>query len=181
MGGYLLDRSELGDVKVGFPDCCFSVGKNWFRCRTGAIIIEEDCFLAVKTRSAPHFYTVGGGIHVGERSEDCVVREVQEETGVLYEIDRLAAVCENFFTGKEAALDGYSCHVIEFYYLMKSRGSRELHSASYGWNREREELSWIPLHELPGTNIKPDFLRTRLPELLAGSGVAHIVEGERGV
>lgn len=169
----------LGPVKVGFPDCCFSVGKNWFRYRAGALIIEDGYFLAMKTASAPHFYTVGGGVHLGELSEDCVRREVQEETGVPYEVDRLAAVCENLFIGKESQLLGYDCHVIEFYYLMKSRGSRNLHSESYGWNHERESLHWIPLAELPDTLIKPDFLRTRLPEILAETALVHIVNDER--
>ncbi|MBQ9538352.1 MAG: DUF4298 domain-containing protein, partial [Treponema sp.] len=162
-------------VRTGFPDCCFSVARNWFRCRTGAIIIEDDCFLAIRTSSAPHFYTVGGGIHLGEKSEDCVLREVQEETGVRYELDRLAAVCENLFIGREKRLEGFNCHVIEFYYLMKSRGSRDLHCESFGWNKEQEELVWIPLEKLPETNIKPDFLKTRLPEILSSKDLIHIV------
>lgn len=35
---------------------------------------------------------------MGETAEDAVVREVYEETGVRYEIDRLAVIHENFFT-----------------------------------------------------------------------------------
>lgn len=174
-----MDKAGLGEVKVGFPDCCFSVGKNWFRYRSGALIIEDGCFLAVKTRSAPHFYTVGGGIHMSENSMDCVVREVQEETGIPYEVDRLSVVCENFFKGKEASLEDFDCHVIEFYYLMKSRGSKALRSESYGWNHEREELTWIPLEQLPKTNIKPDFLQTRIPEILAAKEIIHIINDER--
>jgi ADP-ribose pyrophosphatase YjhB (NUDIX family) len=116
---------------------------------------------------------------MNEKSEDCVLREVKEETGVAYEIDRLAVVCENLFTGKEEMLHELNCHVLEFYYLMKSRGTKEVHSDSYGWNNAKEELVWIPIEKLPETNIKPDFLRTRIPEILKASGVIHIVNDER--
>ena len=116
---------------------------------------------------------------MNEKSEDCVLREVVEETGIPYEIDRLAVVCENLFNGKEDSLDGFNCHVLEFYYLMKSRGSKDVHSESYGWNNAKEELVWIPIEKLPETNIKPEFLKTRIPEILKNSGVLHIVNDER--
>ncbi len=172
-------KNEIGEVKVGYPDCCFSVGKNWVRYRAAAIIIEDGCFLAVTNPKATYAYSVGGGVHLNEKSQDCVLREVQEETGVAYEIDRLAVVCENLFVGKGDSLDGLNCHVLEYYYLMKSRGSKKLHSESYGWNNEKEELVWIPIEKLPETNIKPDFLKDRMPEILKASGVIHIVNDER--
>ena len=181
------------DVRTGFPDCCFSVNDNWFRYRAAAIIIEDDSFLAIKTKSSPKYYTVGGGVHMNERAEECVLREVREECGVDYEIDRLAVICENFFTESALGYDKLNCHVIEFYYLMKSRGKKDAHCESSGWTGEKEELCWIPLSELPGTTIKPDFLRTRLGEILnfkssggdgsnnsgCENGVIHIVNDER--
>ena len=129
--------------------------------------------------TSPYYYSVGGGVHMNEKSDACVLREVKEETGVDYEIDRLAVVCENLFTGKDDCLDGMNCHVLEFYYLMKSRGSKELHSESYGWNNAKEELVWIPIEKLPETNIKPEFLKTRIQDILKANGVIHIVNDER--
>ena len=173
------NKIDLSDLKCGYPDCCFSVAKNWFRYRAAAIIIEDGKFLAVTNPSSPYYYSVGGGVHMNEKSEECVLREVLEETGVAYEIDRLAVVCENLFTGHEASLDGLNCHVLEYYYLMKSRGLKELHSESYGWNNAKEELVWIPIEKLPETNIKPDFLKNCIPEILKANGVLHIVNDER--
>ena len=174
-----MDKKEIGEIKVGYPDCCFQVGNNWFRYRAAAIIIEDGCLLAVTNANTPHYYSVGGGVHMNEKSEDCVLREVLEETGVPYEIERLAVVCENLFTGHEASLDGLNCHVLEYYYLMKSRGLKELHSESYGWNNAKEELVWIPLENLPETNILPKFLQTRIHEILKSEGVLHIINDER--
>ena len=94
------NKKEIKDIRIGYPDCCFSADDNWFRYRTGALIIEDGCFLVVKSETSKYFYTVGGGVHMNEKSEECIVREVREETGVDYEVDRLAVICENFFKEK---------------------------------------------------------------------------------
>ena len=129
-----MKTDEIGEIRVGYPDCCFSVGNNWFRCRAAAIIIEDNSFLVIKTESSPHFYTVGGGVHMNEKTEECIVREVREETGADYEIDRLAVICENFFKGQEIGLKDKKCHVIEFYYLMKNRSSGSANLLSRGFS-----------------------------------------------
>ena len=172
-------EKKIGEIKVGYPDCCFMVGKNWFRYRAGALIIENDCLLAITNPTSPYYYSVGGGVHMNEKAEECIVREVKEETGVDYEIDHLAVVCENFFTDNSQGFEGLNCHVLEFYYLMKSRGSQELKSESYGWNGAKESIAWIPLEKLAETNIKPDFLRTRIQEIIKLNQPIHIVNDER--
>ena len=47
---------------------------------------------------------------MGETAEDAVRREVREETGVDYEIERLAVVHENFFDNDSGLLRGLVCH-----------------------------------------------------------------------
>ena len=78
-------------------DCGFTKENNWFRYRAAAIIIESDCVLFVGNKNEDYLYSVGGGVHMGETAEDAVRREVFEETGVHYEIDRLVIIHENFF------------------------------------------------------------------------------------
>ena len=78
-------------------DCGFARENKWFRYRAAAIIIEEDCALFARNEIDDYYYSIGGGVHVGETSEKAVKREVLEETGVEYEIERLAVVHENFF------------------------------------------------------------------------------------
>ncbi len=81
-------------------DCCFTQKNNWFRYRVGAIIIEDDCLLFAKNEQDDYYYSVGGGVHLNEKSEDAIKREVFEETGIHYDIDRLVIVHENFFMVK---------------------------------------------------------------------------------
>ena len=102
-------------------DCGFTKENNWFRYRAAAIIIENDCVLFVGNESEDYYYSVGGGVHVGETAEAAVVREVFEETGIHYEIDRLAVIHENFFNENKGSLKGLNCHEICFYFLMTLR------------------------------------------------------------
>ena len=80
-------------------DCCMQTGGKWFRYRAAAIIIENGCVLFAHNESDDYYYSVGGGVHMGETAEQAVEREVFEETGIHYEIDRLAFIHENFFDG----------------------------------------------------------------------------------
>ena len=80
-------------------DCCFTHEENWFRYRVGAIILEENTVLVATNDACDFCYSIGGGVHLDESAEEAVRREVLEETGLPYEIDRLAFVHENFFEG----------------------------------------------------------------------------------
>ena len=51
----------------------------------------------------------GGHVENGESFTDAAIREVFEETGVKYEIDRLAVIHENFFNENNGLLKGLSC------------------------------------------------------------------------
>ncbi|MBR2020329.1 MAG: NUDIX domain-containing protein [Clostridia bacterium] len=157
-------------------DCGFQKEANWFRYRAAAIIVEDGCALLVGNSNEDYLYSVGGGVHVGETAEAAVVREVLEETGVRYEIDRLAVIHENFFDESGGTLKGLNCHEISFYFLMKPRGSQELHSNSYTFGA-REEMHWIPIDELDQYKAYPLFLKDYLSR--EHTGIEHIVTDER--
>lgn len=157
--------------KVQNHDCCFVEGSGIFRYRAAAIIIEDDCVLLASNRKTDYYYSVGGGVHMGESSEDAVVREVYEETGIKYEVDRLAFVHENFFVE-----NGQNWHEIAFYYLMKSRGTQELNSNSTSQG-VKEYMNWIPISELKNHSAYPIFFIEKL--LKISNQVEHIISIEK--
>lgn len=157
-------------------DCGFTKENNWFRYRAAAIIVENDCVLFVGNESEDYYYSVGGGVHVGETAEAAVVREVFEETGIHYEIDRLAVIHENFFNENNGSLKGLNCHEVCFYFLMKPRGTQELNSNSYT-RGYREEMHWIPIRELSKYKAFPSFLKDYFSKEY--SHVEHIITDQR--
>ena len=143
-------------------DCDFSKDNNRFRYRAAAIIVEDGCVLLVGNEKEDFLYSVGGGVHMNEKAEDAVKREVFEETGVHYEIDRLAVIHENFWLGAGAYDTGINCHEIAFYYLMKPRGTKELCSDSYTRFSDKETMHWIPINEFDKYKHFPTFLKDYL-------------------
>lgn len=157
-------------------DCGIIKDNKWFRYRAAAIIIEDGYVLLVGNERENYYYSIGGGVHIGEEARDAVVREVYEEAGVKYEIDRLAFIHENFFTG-DGTLEGMDCHEIAFYFIMKPRGTRELFSDSYTCDGIKEQMHWIPIDELDKYRAYPTFFKDKLKNI-ADSGIEHIVTRE---
>lgn len=157
-------------------DCGFEKENNWFRYRAAAIIVENGCVLFAGNERDDYLYSVGGGVHMNEKAEDAVKREVFEETGMHYEVERLAVIHENFFVGS-SSLKGLSCHEVAMYYLMKPRGTQELDSDSYTADGLKEEMHWIPIEDLDKYKLFPTFLK----EYLSGEHkeILHIVTDER--
>lgn len=156
-------------------DCCITDGNNWFRYRAAGIVIEDGKLLMITSEQVDYYYTVGGGVHMGEKAEDCVRREMKEETGIDYETDHLAVVCENFFRGDGWVIDGMDCHCLEFYFVMKSRGITDIVSGSTAADGSREELAWIPIDRIQEYNIKPTVLKDRIGDIINGGPIIHIV------
>ena len=157
-------------------DCGFTRENHWFRYRAAAIIVENGCVLLAGNENEDYLYSVGGGVHMGETAKAAVLREVLEETGVQYEIDHLAVIHENFFNENSGTLKGLDCHEISLYFLMKPRGTQELHSNSYTCGA-REEMHWIPINDLNKYKAFPSFLKEYLST--EHSGIEHIVTDER--
>ena len=157
-------------------NCAFTDGNDWFRYRAAGIIVEDGCVLFAGNEREDYYYSIGGAVHMGETAEEAVLREVFEETGVNYEIDRLAVINENFFNENTGALKGYECHEICLYFLMKPRGTRELNSNSWTLG-VREEMVWIPIEKLDEYKLFPSFMKDYLSR--EHDGIEHIITDER--
>ena len=80
--------------------------------RTRAVIFDDDGRILVQHHSSskPDFYKLpGGGVRFREKAEDCIVREILEETGLDARVDRLLWVRD--------FLDQLQYHSIELFFL----------------------------------------------------------------
>lgn len=158
-------------------DCELVTYDKKFRYRAAAIIIEDGNILFAKNENDSYYYTVGGGVKIGESTEDAVRREVLEETGVAYEIERLAFIHENFFEGDGGTLKkGLKCHELCFYYLMKPRGTKELNSNSSTTSGVREFMCWLPINKLEDYEAHPKFFIEEIQKI--ENHVKHIITKE---
>ncbi|KGF03330.1 NUDIX hydrolase [Anaerococcus lactolyticus] len=157
-------------------DCGFSKGDKWFRYRAAAIIVEDDCVLFAGNEVDDYYYSIGGGVHLGESSEEAVKREAFEETGVQYEVDYLAIIHENIFIGT-SDLEGSLCHEISFYYMMKPKGNKNLNSHSLTKGGLKESMHWLPIDKLEKYKAYPTFMKEYLKS--DHKGIEHIITDER--
>lgn len=157
-------------------NCGFIKENKWFRYRAAAIIIEDSSVLFAGNEIVDYFYSIGGAVQMGESAEDAVKREVLEETGIAYEVDHLAVIHENFFYENRGGLKATECHEISFYFLMKSRGTKDLKSNSHSMG-VKENMIWIPINELDRYKAFPTFLSNFLKS--EHNGIEHIVTDER--
>lgn len=156
-------------------DCGFIKKDKWFRYRSAAIIIENGYILFAGNERENYYYSIGGGVHMGETAEEAVKREVFEETGLKYKVDRLIFIHENFFTG-DGILKNKKCHEVAFYFLMKSRGTRKLNSNSYTEEGIKENIYWLPIDKLNEYEAYPTFFKEKLKNM--PQTIEHIVTNE---
>lgn len=149
-----------------------------FKLRTSALIIENNKLLLAKNTNEndPTYYTVGGKIEMGESSQEAVLREAFEETGIDYEIDRLVYVQELFYDASFLPQASHF-HEIIFHYLMKPKAIIDFANDSYTQSGFKENLHWIPLDEVKNMYTYPRFLGDQLMNL--PSQIEHLISYEK--
>jgi ADP-ribose pyrophosphatase YjhB (NUDIX family) len=152
-------------------DLSFVTKQGSFIYRVAAIIIKNNKLLMVKHEDYPCYYTVGGKVKINETSEEAVMREVYEETGVEFQIDRLVFIQERFFE-----MTGEHHHEIVFYFLMKENFNIDFSCKSFTDRGPRESLHWLPIMNLDKTNLIPEFFKTKLFDNM--SSIEHIITKE---
>ena len=143
--------------------------------RVCAIIMKNGKVLMAGNKNQDYLYTVGGRVQFGETSEDAIIREVSEETGMKLEIDRLGFIQENFFWADVTEHIDKLVYEIDYYYYMKVPEDFEPVSKTFMEGDNEEFLRWVS----PDEDIKmyPKFFRTELKD--PSDKLIHIITDER--
>ncbi len=87
------------------------------KVRATAVLIEDGSILLVEQKVSASVERVwslpGGALEPGETLEACLIREMQEETGLRVAIERLLYVCDRIADGR---------HVIHITFAVKRTG-----------------------------------------------------------
>ncbi len=144
--------------------------------RVGAIIMKNGKILMAGNNKRPEYlYSVGGRIKFGETSEEAIVREVYEETGVKLEVDRLGFIHENYFHGDMASNLGKLIYEVSYFYYMRVPDDFEPVCMSMTEDGHEEFLRWIDIDD--PIKYYPDFFRNELSH--PADGVKHFLTDER--
>lgn len=124
-----------------------------FGVRVSALVIQDGKIFLAKSPKE-EYYTIGGAIHVGEKTEEALKREVREEIDIDVKIEKLAFVVENLFT-----LEDQDFHQIEFHYLVRplSEPNRQMEEGG-----QTRDCQWVALDDLAAINLNPAFLKEAL-------------------
>ncbi len=142
-----------------------------FVFRVAAIIIKDNRLLVAKHKNSPFYYTVGGKVELNETSEEAIIRECFEETGIKFEVDRLIFVQERFFK-----LNEIKHHELVFFYLMKNPFNFNILENSFSDQGEMETLHWLDIESLKRYPIVPEFIKTK--KINGVLGIEHIISKE---
>lgn len=139
-----------------------------YRVRACGIIIKDNKVLMVKNNKEDYYYSLGGAVNFGETTVEACIREVYEETGFHYDIDRLLFIHENFFQVNEV-----KWQEIAFYYLMKESDNM-IFKKSISSTGAIEEKVWINIDNYQTYKAYPKFFKDELKNLPLS--VKYIIE-----
>lgn len=88
-----------------------------------ALIVHDGKLLLLKMRHTGKYHLPGGGINIGERMEETLKREAQEETGIEIDVVRFAHFEEVFFYYDPS---DRAYHGLHFYFICRPKTLRLL-------------------------------------------------------
>lgn len=151
----------------------FDADTHRFHLRAVAIVVRGDEVLLHRAEGDDFWALPGGRVESGEEASTAVVRELQQELGLVVQPGRLVLLVENFF-----AYGGLKHHEVGMYFRVDAQaGSRVLtQPGPYRGVEGARELvfDWFPRSALEGVDLRPSFL----VQALAAQDLAftHVVQ-----
>ena len=112
------------------------------RVAVGGVVLDGDRVLLVRRGQAPsvgRWSIPGGLVHVGERLEDAVVREIHEESGLHVRVLGLCGVIDRVIRGDDGAVR-YHYVIIDYVSIVEGGALRAGDDAA--------EAHWVPFDEI---------------------------------
>lgn len=137
----------------------FISGNDKFNYRVCAMIISGNKILAMHDERSPYYFLPGGRVKIGETAEDAVIREVQEELGIVPKITRALWLNQAFF---KEDVDNLNYHELCIYFLMDiSDTALLLRGEKFTTNEggRTHTFEWLEFDRLKNEYFYPSFLK----------------------
>jgi len=148
-------------------DISFHSNNQKFNYRVCAIMIWDGKILAMHDDRSPYYYLPGGRVTMGERAEQAVIREVEEELGITPKIVRPLWLNQAFFTED---VDNLNYHELCLYFLMDISDTNLLTRGpqfTSAEGRRTHTFEWLSFERLKDEYFYPLFLKTDIFNLPA--------------
>ncbi len=113
-----------------------------FKLRVTGILIENERILLVKQHvdDARNWSLPGGTLEAGETLEECLIREMREETGLLVAIEKLLYICDRISENRQVV------HIT--FKIRRSGGDLQLGNEPEPFANPITAVAMIPVAEL---------------------------------
>jgi ADP-ribose pyrophosphatase YjhB (NUDIX family)/DNA-binding XRE family transcriptional regulator len=163
---YAVDANELFDVRhidkmleehnkfkkegarknTWMKDILFDVDGVLFSYRVGGVLIKNNKILL--TKGGDDYSLPGGHSQIGETSQETIIREFKEETGLDVKPLSVISTCENFWKW-----DDKDCHQLCIHYKLKMVD--ETQELVPNPDTKGTEYVWLELEKLKSINLYP--------------------------
>ena len=135
-------------------DICFETGNEKFNYRVCAIMISAGKVLAMQDDRSPYYYLPGGRVAIGETAENAVIREVQEESGLIVIRDSIKPIGEVLEVRRDIydPKVKYICHT--YVYTCDVEDEMSETNMTESEIRDGYHLVWATLEDIISHNMK---------------------------
>jgi 8-oxo-dGTP diphosphatase len=116
------------------------------RQRCAVVLIHEGKLLVLRQNNRPFWVLPGGTLEFGETLPACAARELEEETGLVIQINQLVGVCDFIDTASQR-------HVVDYLFTASYLSGPTEWQAPHPENIN--EIAWVSQSELAGLDLKP--------------------------
>jgi 8-oxo-dGTP pyrophosphatase MutT (NUDIX family) len=134
-----VECTSLYGEKIMIP-----VNKLELRPAAYGFVVNDGKLLVVQMKRTGKFWFPGGGLDKGETLEECVKREVWEETGIRVEVIELLHFMEIFFYYNP---EDHAFHNFSFFYLCRPL-SLETTDENVTPDEETVNAQWVEMSEI---------------------------------
>lgn len=141
--------------------------KSHIHIQSRAVIIEEDHILLCKTIGLDQnfYFLPGGHIEHGESARQALIRELEEEVGFTFKINRFLGCMEYSFDPNVTI--HAKCHTHEYNFIFEAQSEISIDPKKpLKQIEDNLEIHWISLNHLDQIDLRPEPIRQLIPTWL---------------
>jgi 8-oxo-dGTP pyrophosphatase MutT (NUDIX family) len=154
-------------------DWSFSDEDNICGFRTAGVLVRENKILVQREKNGKEYALPGGGVKIGETSENALIREYKEETGADIVCERLIWVEELFWK-----YGGKNVHGINFYYLITLKNNSDIPDGYAEPHKDNGNviIEWVTIAEMKNLTVYPTFIKEKIENI--SEHIEHFISYE---